>query len=200
MPPTRHGLEASPRPGNNLKKAVKVRARDADSKNMKRRQISTPAATTPAPVSVPNPTPNAGIPALVPGDETAQILAAIWTNPLVVVEAAPGAGKTYRATAVCAHLAHEAGLNVLVATSTNAQANDFASRLAACASAIEVTLVTSNANVNTTTPIDPRVTVSSSIKFNKRNQVVVATAAKLQYAKEPTNADVLVVDEAWQQN
>ena len=155
--------------------------------------LGLPVVAKPAPdgaqETAPRPAP------LAPGSVTAQALLRVWSGEAVtVVDSPPGAGKTRLATTVVAHLALRAGLRVLVATPTKAQALSFVHRLVAQVPTKEIEVWLSG--------LEPGV-LPKGLANEKRtsrlaaSKVTVRSLASCAF-KPPEGFDVLVVDEAYQ--
>lgn len=141
-----------------------------------------------------------GMPAIPEGDAVAEMLLHCFRRtPLLLVPAAPGAGKTHRSVIAAAHLAAYGKMKVLVTANTNGQAREFADRLASTATDIDVTLLASKASIDEhKEKSHERVNVRSSLKEIPKGHVVVSTAAKACYFKKEMKADIMLIDEAWQ--
>lgn len=163
----------------------------------------TTTATTPTEASAPS----AGVAsARWPGQELlddpvlAGVLFSVWSGDTVsVLDAPPGAGKTRAVTLIAAALAHKAGLRVLVAAQTRAQAYELAARLGAVSDRCALI-------VKPRTPVPGdlgtcRVVSGRSVRWANRSggEILIATTARWLYA-DPGSlaADVVVCDEAYQ--
>lgn len=165
-------------------------------------RIRTPKSTD---VSTPSPraeTRRPTTPLRWPGQElldepvTAEIMLRVWSgDPVTVVPSPPGSGKTRLVVLLAAALAHQAGLRVIIAAQTRAQAEQIGERLEA---------VTDKS----------RLIVAAKGRTNYRGKklrgrhvawagagggILVATTARWLFSNESAlKADVLLVDEAWQ--
>lgn len=116
-------------------------------------------------------------------------------EPLSVVEAPPGSGKTWLLMRAINH-AFRRGERVAVATQTNAQADDVCRRLRADFPALPVTRFVGQGGVP---DVPGDVTVEGkAAKLPDCKCVVVGTTAKWGLVNLPLPFDVLLVDEAWQ--
>lgn len=118
------------------------------------------------------------------------------SEPLVVVKAPPGSGKTYLLLRAVEHGASH-GLRIAIGTQTNTQADDICRRLARDYPAIRVHRFASKS----ATPRDlgPTITwISDRNQLPPRACVVVGTIAKWGLTDPPAPYDYLMVDEAWQ--
>ncbi len=152
-------------------------------------------APTPAPTRKPA---VRRLPPLVAGSPAAKALAAVWGgDPLVLVESPPGAGKTTLVCVVASHLGARARLRIAIATQTNAQAIDLANRLSTVSTACPLTLL---ARSNSKRPRGLRADVEFAARPRDLSDgIVIGTAAKWAWVPPTTwQADLLVVDEAWQ--
>lgn len=145
-----------------------------------------------APSSEP-PTPSMQLPPLESGSPVAQALAALWSGRrAVVLDSPPGAGKTYSACVIAAHLAVRANALTAVVCQTNAQAADFGRRMTQLAPQANAQLWRAS---NRRRPEG----VPSTSKADKLNSsLILATASKLVWQQANFVADVLIVDEAYQ--
>lgn len=144
------------------------------------------------------------LPTLEDGSINAQALFHIWRGvPGVVIQAPPGAGKSFLIETVIPHLTKRAGLSVAVATQTRTQAIDLADRIAA--KAMPVNLVPSSrdriGNGDKAFYKRPRA-LAQHITFKPvtqdgQHRVQVANVHKWRHEQNYT-ADVLIVDEAYQ--
>jgi len=136
------------------------------------------------------------LPPVPDGEVGAKVLAAAWAgDPAIVVASPPGAGKTGLITLLAAHLGARAKLRVAVAVQTNPQALDVTNRIAKATNACPVTLLT-RSGARRPRGLAPDVEHTSAPK-GLSDGVVVATAARWEWISG-WNADVLLVDEAWQ--
>lgn len=137
---------------------------------------------------------------LEPGSTTAQALFRVWQGyRATVVDSPPGAGKSLLVATVVAHLAARSGLRVVVATPTRPQAQDIAIGIARrIAKPSSVSLALSGA----LEAVDVEGRGFLEIKLGAQGakptagRVVVRTLASCALA--PPEADVLVIDEAYQ--
>jgi len=149
----------------------------------------TPQAHTPkvtAPPVAPAP--------LTPLSTTAKVLASVWSgNPVTVVDSPPGAGKTTLAVTVVAHLAVRAGLNVLVATPTKAQAVSLCHRLVG-----QVPTEMISVRLSGIAPgLLPR-GLANMRQVRPKDDVRVWVRTLASAALSPPPVDVIVVEEAYQ--
>lgn len=130
----------------------------------------------------------------------AGVLFSVWAGDTVsVVDAPPGAGKTRAVTLIAAALAHKAGLRVLVAAQTRAQAYELAARLGAVSDRCALI-------VKARTVVPPnlgkcRVVSGRSVRWRSRagGEILIATTARWMYGDPAAlAADVVVCDEAYQ--
>jgi hypothetical protein len=130
-----------------------------------------------------------------------EVLAAVLEHveaqdPLLVLKAPPGSGKTF-VTLRAVALAHHRGLSVAVATQTNAQADDFCQRLSADFPRIPAIRFASSGT--TERSLGPRVSwVKATRDLPSEPSVAVATSAKWAASELQQPFDYLFVDEAWQ--
>nr|WP_244218056.1 AAA family ATPase [Mycobacterium paragordonae] len=131
----------------------------------------------------------------------ARILLAVWRNdPCVCIPACPGAGKSRLVSRLAPALAERAGLRVAVAAQTREQALELARRITAISqraalivSAAQRRRGASGMGVPTVGGRDVR------WRHTSGGEILIGTAARWLYVNpDTTQADVLVVDEAWQ--
>lgn len=168
-------------------------------------RIRTPEAGTPATAPV-TPTPVTVAPLRFPGADlldhavTADVLFRVWSgDPAVIVPSPPGSGKTRLVVLLAAALAHRAGLRVAIAAQTRAQARQIAQRLAAV-SDDRARLIVSAKDRTTTAEAGLGIVRGRQIAWpGSGGGIMVATGARWLFAKpQELQADVLIVDEAWQ--
>jgi len=148
--------------------------------------LAVPSGEKLAPVPEPAP--------LVPGSTTARALYSVWSGvPVTVVDSPPGAGKTYLAATVVAHLV-AAGFAVRVATPTRAQAVGFARRLAGQVDPGGIEVAVSDLPPGSLLP--GMVGGKWRSRAGRRPLVTITTIASA--ALVPPQADVMIVDEAYQ--
>lgn len=170
-------------------------------------RIRTPdAATTPAPVSA-APAPAAPVPAprfpgadLLESAVTADVLFRVWSgDPGVIVPSPPGSGKTRLVVLLAAALAHRAGLRVAIAAQTRAQARQIAQRIATVSDERARLIVAAK---DRTAHADAGLGIARGRQITwprSGGGILVATAARWLFADpRQLQADVLIVDEAWQ--
>lgn len=117
----------------------------------------------------------------------------------VVVASPPGGGKSTLLVEVATRLAGE-GLRVAVATRTSAQAQDLATRFVRSSRDAAVTLMGKSSAPRPSRLPEAAAWANRPKQLEHRPGVVVATAAKwLWTSPDVWSADVLMVDEAWQQ-
>lgn len=131
---------------------------------------------------------------------TADVLFRVWSgDPAVIVPSPPGSGKTRLVVLLAAALAHRAGLRVAIAAQTRAQARQIAQRLAVVSDDRARLIVTAK---------DRTPAAEAGLGIVRGRQIawpdsgggiMVATGARWLFAKpQELQADVLIVDEAWQ--
>lgn len=127
----------------------------------------------------------------------AAALFAAWSgDPAVVISSPPGAGKTRLITHLAAQLHHCAGLRVAIAAQTRAQALDVANRTAATGTP---TALLTKTGAPRPTGLHPDIATAAALNLRGRSGVVIATTAKWLWTDTRAwNADVLLVDEAYQ--
>lgn len=131
---------------------------------------------------------------LVPGSTTAKALYSVWSGvPVTVVDAPPGAGKTYLAATVAAHLA-AAGFGVRVATPTRAQAASFARRLAGQVDPGRIEVAVKDLPVGSL----PAGMVRGKWRAGPAGRPLVTVTTVASAALAPPQTDVMIVDEAYQ--
>lgn len=132
-------------------------------------------------------------------DVLARLLQHVERNdPLLVLKAPPGSGKTH-ATLRAVALAASYRRRIAVATQTNNQADDFCERMAAEFGRFEVHRWASSGRVERA--LGPSVTwITETKELPEGPCIVVATSAKWSTSKldEREPFDELFVDEAWQ--
>lgn len=164
------------------------------------------ATSTAGPAPTPAPAPAAPrAPLTWPGQAiladpvTAAILHATWSgDPAVVVPSPPGAGKTRLVALLAAALAGRAGLRVGIAAQTRDQAVELARRLAALTDTAALIWATKGPKPDTH---GTRVVSGANVRYPATGgAILIATTARWLYA-DPASvaADVMIVDEAWQQ-
>ncbi len=118
------------------------------------------------------------------------------SEPLVVLKAPPGSGKTY-VTERAAALAYARKRRVAIACQTNTQVDDFCRRMAEDLPGVMVVrFASAAADVQ---DLGRTVRWESDAKLLPTGpSVVVSTAAKWATSAEPEPFDVLLIDEAWQ--
>lgn len=131
--------------------------------------------------------------------DLAAVLFAAWSgDPCTVVASPPGAGKTRLITHLAAQLHQRAGLRVVVAAQTRAQALDVANRVAA----LDIPTCYLDGSQASSAPagLHPAVHhLPGAPKLRQAQGVVVATTARWLWTKtDQHGADVLLVDEAYQ--
>lgn len=131
--------------------------------------------------------------------DLAAVLFAAWSgDPCTVVASPPGAGKTRLITHLAAQLHQRAGLRVVIAAQTRAQALDVANRVAA----LDTPTFYLDGSQASAPPagLSARVNhVAGAPRLRRVDGVVVATTARwLWTATDRHGADVLLVDEAYQ--
>lgn len=134
------------------------------------------------------------VPALAPDSGVARALFHVWRGePIVVLDAPPGSGKTTGVVTVLAHLVVRAGLRVVLACPTRAQAATVAPRLAEV-----LPDGTFELEMSTTPSALPRSVAMARIRGERGGAgwVRVVTLAACRH-RQP-QADLLVVDEAYQ--
>ncbi len=126
-----------------------------------------------------------------------QVLAHVENqDPLLVLKAPPGSGKTY-VTMRAVALANHRGLAVAVATQTNNQANDFCRRMAI--DFPETPVVRFASGRSASEDLGKRVKwVTTAKELPEEPAIVVGTTAKLVASALPQPFDYLFIDEAWQ--
>jgi hypothetical protein len=159
-------------------------------------KLGLPAADRPVLDEAGAPKPPEPAPApLVPGSVTAKALLRAWggrSGEVTAVDSPPGAGKTTLAVTVAAHLVVRARARVVVATPTRAQAVGVCWRLASQIPASQV-----HCRISQIPAADlPRGVKDGSLLPDKDGWVQVRTLASL--GASPTDADLLIVDEAYQ--
>lgn len=156
-------------------------------------------APSPAPVP-PAPAPAWRARAILDSPVTANVLHAAWSgDPLVLVPAPPGSGKSRLVALLAATLADRVGLRVGVAAQTREQAAELARRIGALTDHTVLGWSKGQA-LPDLGGVPVTVTEGRSLRYpGTRGGVVIATTA-LWLNREPgaLGADVLVVDEAWQ--
>lgn len=168
-------------------------------------RIRTPntGAATAAPVAAPAVT---VAPPRFPGADlldqavTADVLFRVWSgDPAVIVPSPPGAGKTRLVVLLAAALAHRAGLRVAIAAQTRAQARQIAQRLAVVSDERARLIVSAKGDL-TSADTGLGIVRGRQIAWPRSGGgVMVATGARWLFAKpQELQADVLIVDEAWQ--
>jgi AAA domain len=128
----------------------------------------------------------------------AAALFAAWSgDPAVVVTSPPGAGKTRLVVYLAEQLQRRAGLVVAIAAQTRTQALDVAGRAASAGA--HVALLGSR-DAPRPAGLDPRtVFLAGAAQLSHWRGIVVATTARWLWVHERNfNADVCLVDEAWQ--
>lgn len=116
-------------------------------------------------------------------------------DPLVILRAPPGSGKTHSLTYALALCALR-GRRIAVATFTNAQSDELAARLAASFSKVDVVRWCSSSHTPELGDA-PVVIARSGSELPDGPCVIVATSAKWATSDAPL-FDALFVDEAWQ--
>lgn len=161
-----------------------------------------PAAPAAPAVPVAAPTPRFPGADLLDQAVTADVLFRVWSgDPAVIVPSPPGAGKTRLVVLLAAALAHRAGLRVAIAAQTRAQARQIAQRLAVVSDERSQLIV--SAKDRSLTVADTGglgIVRGRQIAWPRSGGgVMVATGARWMFAKpQELQADVLIVDEAWQ--
>ena len=128
----------------------------------------------------------------------AAALFAAWSgDPAVVVTSPPGAGKTRLVVHLAEQLQRRAGLVVAIAAQTRTQALDVAGRVASAGATSPCWV----RGMHLDQPgLDPRaVFLAGAAQLSHWRGIVVATTARWLWVHERNfNADVCLVDEAWQ--
>lgn len=161
--------------------------------------VTAAAATAAAPVAVAPPRfPGAD---LLDHAVTADVLFRVWSgDPAVIVPSPPGAGKTRLVVLLAAALAHRAGLRVAIAAQTRAQARQIAQRLAVVSDERSRLIVSAKDRDLSVADTGVGIVRGRQIAWPRAGGgIMVATAARWLFAKpQELQADVLIVDEAWQ--
>ena len=135
---------------------------------------------------------------LLADDTLAQVLFSVWSgDPCVVVPSPPGSGKTRLVTLLAAALAHRAGLRVMIAAQTRAQAGELAARLAVVSDRCAL-ITRKGAQIRSG---DCPVLTGTAARWRQRSggEILVATTARWMHSQpDRLAADVLIVDEAYQ--
>lgn len=153
----------------------------------------TPNATAPAPQRKPR---AAHAPHLTNRPLAEALFAAASGDPLTVVTAPPGAGKTFTITHLAHQLATRMGLRVAIAAQTREQALDVANRTAALGAPTKMLLKRAAPRPQGLTQ-GVRTTHAGAIRG--ATGVIVATTARWQWTRtEAYTADILLIDEAYQ--
>lgn len=129
---------------------------------------------------------------------TAGVLHSAWSgDPVILVPAPPGAGKTRLVALLAAALADRAGLRVGVAAQTREQAREIACRLALLTASAG--LVWSSSARQPSLPVGVKLLLRNARFPGSGGGVLVATTARWHFFDPASMAcDVMVVDEAWQ--
>lgn len=132
---------------------------------------------------------------LVIGAPLARALHSVWSGTLVTVcPSPPGAGKTTLVADVVLQLVERSDITIVLAAVTRRSLHDLATRIH------KVLGVDASGNSRLgwgITTMDPPEGVSRSGSLTE-HQAVVRTLASMATSKEPTQCDLLIVDEAWQ--
>lgn len=146
------------------------------------------------------------------GSVAAKARLSVWQGvPGVVIKSPPGAGKTTLITQLLPELLTDAGLRIVVAAQTRAQAIDLANRLHAAGESSQYLVSSankvkgSNGAVSLTRPrgLHPDVPLAGTLADTEKHprRAVIANSARLRFSPENGDGhpfDVLCIDEAWQ--
>jgi hypothetical protein len=122
--------------------------------------------------------------------------AVVEGEPLVIVKAPPGSGKT-RVIVEATALLESRGMRVAIAGQTNSQANDICRRVVEDFG-IEVTRFASSGNPPSEEEVGGATIVTDKGDLPSGRCVVVSTASKWGFTEPSEPFDWLLVDEAWQ--
>lgn len=130
----------------------------------------------------------------------ARVLLAAWGgDAATIVEACPGAGKSYLVSHLAGALSDRVGLRVAVAAQTREQCAELARRIAAVSD--RASLIVSGAGKKPVVVDGIRTVAGRSVRwqYSTGGEILVGTAARWLYVDpQMAGADVLLVDEAWQ--
>lgn len=130
----------------------------------------------------------------------ARVLLAAWGgDAATIVEACPGAGKSYLVSHLAGALSDRVGLRVAVAAQTREQCAELARRIAAVSD--RASMIVSGAGKKPVVVDGIRTVAGRSVRwqYGTGGEILVGTSARWLYVDpQLVGADVVVVDEAWQ--
>lgn len=147
-----------------------------------------------SPRNAPGAAPETGLPPVVPDSGTARALFHVWRGqPVVVLDAPPGSGKTTGVVTILAHLVRRAGLGVVLACPTRAQAAAVAERLVDVLPEGTLELAMSGPVGGVSLRV-----ASAVIQANRKGAGFVKVVTVASASRSQPSADLMVVDEAYQ--